>query len=197
MRRRLSDLPFVEFLGVAQRESGHELAAIERRGRPERPEAVATQVVAGMLVTASDGERLLETPEIDVEGGGVQADGRAVDDQAPAAQARLQDRERPAQGAPRIGPVGLRPEQGRDMIAAGRPAGHREIGKECDRLARIDGEGRAVDLRGHGAEQADPDPGIWHQSSRYPKRDGSRNDLRTVRGDDALMNVPQTTRGWS
>ena len=148
-------------------------------------------------MTASDGERLLETPEIDVEGRGLQANGRAVDDQARAAQARLQDRERPAQGAPRIGPVSLRPEQGRDMIPAGRTAGHHEIGQERDRLARIDGEGRTVDLRGHGAEEADPDPGIWHQSSRYPKRDGSRNDLRTVRDDDALMNVPQTTRGWS
>ena len=83
------------------------------------------------------------------------------------------------------------------MIAARRPARDREIGKESDCLARVDGEGRAVDLRGHGAEKADPDPGVWHQSSRYPKRARSRNDLRTVRGDDALMNVPQTTRGWS
>ena len=180
MRRRLSELPFVEFLGVAQRESGHELATIERRGRPERREALATQIVAGVPVTAGDGERLLETPEIDVERGGLQGDGRTVHDQAPAAQARLQNRERPAQCPSRIGPVGLRPEQGRDMIAAGRAAGHREIGKECDRLARIDGEGAPSTSAVTGPSRRNSNPDIWHQSSRYPKRDGGRNDLRTM-----------------
>ena len=187
VRCALRQLPLLELLRVAQREPGHELAAVQRDRRPERVNACRAEVAARVRVAPRDREGLVEAPDVDIECRRVEPDRRTIDDKAPVVESGAQHRQRSTKRAPGAGAVSLGPEQRRDELPARRATGHGEVREECHGLAGIHGQRRTADLDRHRPEQADPDllrrvgrrPGrARHRTSRYSVRDAFRNGSR-------------------
>ena len=162
----LGDLPLVERLAVAERETGHELAAIERERLLECPDAGLARRVRLVPVAARPTQRGPELPQVDVGLAVAKRDGGPVDGEGAGPEAGVQHRKRPAQSGTGVSPIGFRPEERRKRLAACRAARHREVGEQRDRLARVDGEGRTRDLDPDRAEELDGDAGAHDATVR-------------------------------
>ena len=155
----LGRLPLVEGLAVAEREALHERAPIPCQRLVEGGDAVDTGVRRRVAVAARPRQRRAEAPEVRLDRPLLEGDRRAIDDQAPPTQPRTEDRERAPEGVPGVGPVGLRPEEGGQRLAARRAPHHREVGQQRDRLARVEGDRAAIDRDLDRAEEPDRDAG--------------------------------------
>ena len=140
---RLQRLPVVEGDAVAKTEAGEQLPAIE-------PSCLGQRL--GLLLRGEGSE----AGDVELHAGRVERHRLAEDDDVVAAQSTAQGRKRSAQGGARAVGLGLRPEEGGERVAAVRPALEREEGEQCDRLPRVHGERRPVDLDDGRAEQVEP-----------------------------------------
>jgi hypothetical protein len=98
-----------------------------------------------------------EPAQVDLGRGLVEHDRPAVDAQPDPTESRVEHGERAPEGTPGVHPIRLRPEERRERVAVDRPARHGKVGQEGNRLARVDGERRAVDQHLDGAEETERD----------------------------------------
>ena len=140
-------LPVVEADAVAQPEPGQKVVAVKGGGR--------RQPVHGRRPVPGGCDQRPEPGDVHRVGLHLEHDGRPADRDPTPSERRSQSRQR----APERGPaaVGIRvgPEQVDQELPRLRAAGHREVGEDGHRLARVDVQRLAVDLDPRGSQHVD------------------------------------------
>jgi hypothetical protein len=124
----------------------------------ERLGAGGTGLLRPVAVPVAGGHQVVEAADVQIQPRRLQLEPGAVRaDAGGVAEGVVERGERAAQGGPRVGVVGVGPQQGGELLATVGPVAARQVGEQCDRLAGVDPQRRASDLDARRSEQRQPE----------------------------------------